>query len=189
MVFPKGYTPDMERFKKYKKALLAGIVVLGVVGSGSYFYMQGKKMVPTESVKKVPTNLLEGQVIRQFEGENRIAYKMGIPDAATSSMGMDGALIKIVNEEAPFISMYFSYEGGRGYIASDYINNVIAPRVPGVKVVGTTTIGLYTWTVAESETSEWHVAQVGDGQWLLVVENRRVLHDDAVRALDTLTTQ
>lgn len=178
----------MERFKKYK-ALLTAVVALAVVVTGSYFYMQGRKVVPAESVKNAPPHLLQGQVLRAFEGENKVVYKMGIPDSATTSVGMDGALIKVTDGGVPLVTMYFSYEGGRGYVASDYINHVIAPKVRGISVGGTTTVGLYTWTVAESQASEWHIAQVGDGQWLLVVENKKVLHDDAVKALDTLTTQ
>lgn len=178
----------MEKIKTYK-ALLIAVVVLCVVGTGSYFYSKGGAPAEKEAVKSEPKNLITGQVMREFEGENKIIYKMAIPETATSTTGMDGALVKITDEGSSFISMYFSYEGGRGYVAPDYINNVIAPRVPGVKIVGTSTIGLYTWTVAESEMSEWHVAQVGDGQWLLVVENKKSLHDGAVESLDTLTTQ
>lgn len=178
----------MEKIKTYK-ALLIAVVVLCAVAGGAFFYTKGKAPVATEAVKKVSTNALEGQVVRAFEGENKIIYKMDIPETATSTLAMDGALVKVMDNGTPFVSMYFSYEGGRGYIATDYINNVIAPRVPGVKIVGTSTVGLYTWTVAESQASEWHVAQVGDGQWLLVVENKKSLHDGAVEALDTLTTQ
>lgn len=188
MVFPKEYTLAMERLKRYQ-ALLAVVAVLGLVVAGSYFYMQSGRLVKKESVKKAPTNLLQGQVVRPFEGENKIVYKMEIPESATSTLGMDGALVKIVDKGVPYISMYFSYEGGRGYIATDYINTVIAPHVPGVRIVGTSTAGLYTWTVAESQASEWHVAQVGDGQWLLVVENKKTLHNEVREALDTLTTQ
>lgn len=178
----------MEKIKKYK-AVLSVVVGLCVVVAGAYFYNKGKGSVAKESVKKASAHLLEGQVVRHFEGENKIVYKMEIPETATSTLGMDGALVKIIDSDAPYISMYFSYEGGRGYAAPDYINNVIASRVPGVVIRGTTTSGLYTWTVAESQMSEWHVAQVGDGQWLLVVENKKSLHDKALSALHTLTTK
>lgn len=177
----------MEKIKTYK-AVLLGVAGLAIVVGGAYWYM-GDNPAPKEAIVKSETDLLEGEVVRMHEGENRIAYAIDIPDEATSTTGMDGALVKVTEGGVPYVSMYFSYEGVRGYVADDYINKVIAPRVNVVTIIGTTTIGSYVWTVAESQASEWHVSQVGDGQWLLVVENKKSLHDRVMETLDTLTTR
>lgn len=146
-------------------------------------------MQEKESITKTTTQTLEGEVKRFFQKDNIISYVLDIPEGATSTTTMDGALVKVTTGQTPYVSMYFSYEGSRGYMPTQYIKNVIAPRVPGVSVVGTTTVGSYTWMVAQSAGSEWHVAQVGDGQWLLVVENKRTLHDQVADTLDSLTTK
>lgn len=177
----------MEAIKTYKVILLT-VLGLGVVVTGSYFYMKDK---PTqkEAVVKVTTAMLEGEVVRMFEGENKISYALDIPETATSTVGMNGALLQVVDGGVPFVSMYFSYEGGRGYMPINYIKSIIVPQVRALTIVGTTTVGSYDWTVAQSDQSEWHVAQVGDGSWLVVVENKRTLHDKAMGVLDTLTTR
>jgi hypothetical protein len=173
--------------KTYKVVLLAVLGLVIVVGA-SYMYMKDKPVAQKAAVAS-ETETITGEVVRVFEGENKVSYTLAIPKTATSSIGMDGALVKIVDSGSPYVSMYFSFEGGRGYTARDYINNVIAPRVSGLTMGGTTTIGLSTWQVAQTAQSEWHVAQVGDGQWLLIVESKRALHDRAVETLDSLTVK
>lgn len=187
ILFPARYTPVMERIKTYK-ALLLSVLGLVIVVGGAYWYMKDKP-APKEAVVKSSTRTIEGEVVRQFEGENKIVYNLDIPEQASTTLGMDGALVKVLTGATPYVSMYFSYEGGRGYMPTDYIKNVIAPHVNSVAIVGTTTIGSYTWTVAQSAASEWHVAQVGNGSWLLIVENKRALHDQVADTLDSLTTK
>jgi hypothetical protein len=177
----------MESIKTYKAILLAvgGIVI--VVG-GAYWYMSDMP-AKEEAIVKTQTRTIEGQVTRMFEGENKVVYSFDVPETATSTTGMEDALVKVTNNDLPYTSMYFSYEGGRGYAAEDYIKNVIAPRVPVLTIIGTTTIGSRVWTVAESTASEWHVAQVGDGQWLLIVENKKALHDQVAATLESLRAE
>lgn len=177
----------MESIKTYKAVLLAVFGLVIVVG-GAYYFMSGKPEAK-ESVVRSNMQTIEGQVVRMFEGENKIVYSFDVPDTATSSVGMEGALVKVMNDDVPHASMYFSYEGGRGYVSEDYIKRVIAPRVPVLTITGTTTVGSRVWTVAESPNSEWHVAQVGDGQWLLIVENKKALHDTMLETLASLRAE
>ncbi|MEN9337811.1 MAG: hypothetical protein RIQ41_125 [Candidatus Parcubacteria bacterium] len=178
----------MEQIKTYKAILVAVFGLVLVVG-GAYMYMDYKPVTKEPVIKKTSSKTLEGKVIRTFEGDNTIEYSLTIPEDATTTVGMEGALVKIATPDAPYISMYFSYEGGRGYMPSDYIKNVIVPRVSALTMTGTTTVGGTIWTVAESEQSEWHVAQVGDGQWLLVTENKKSLHDAVLETLESLITK
>lgn len=178
----------METMKTYKAVLLA-VLGLGLVVTGAYFYMKHYGPEPKVPVVYRSTTLVEGQVTRMFEGENKLVYAIDIPETATSSVTLDGALVKVTDADTLYVAMYMSYEGGRGYSSLDYINNVIAPRIPGLIITGTTTIGSVIWTVAQSAQSEWHVGQVGDGQWLLVAESPRALHEKIVDTIDTLTTK
>lgn len=179
----------IEGVKTYKAVLLA-VVGLGVVVAGSYVYMKDRPVEKErEAVVNSTVHMLEGQVMRMHEGENKLVYSMDIPETATSALALDGALIKVTDNGTPFVSMYMSYEGGRGYASTDYINNVIAPKVSVLTTVGTTTIGGTTWTVAQTANTEWHVGQVGDGQWLMIVEAKRSSHDAIVKMLESLTTK
>jgi hypothetical protein len=184
----KEYTSGMEKIKTYK-AVLLGVLAVAVVVGGGYWYMGGKPAAKEPAVKKSLTSTVEGQVIRMFEGENKIVYSFDVPESASSTTGMEGALVRVTDNDLPYATMYFSFEGGRGYMPEDYISNVIAPRVPSLAVTGTTTVGSRIWTIAESAASEWHVAQVGDGQWLLIVENKKALHDKMADTLSSIVTE
>lgn len=173
---------------KTYKAILLAVLGLVIVVAGAYFYMKDKPVAQAPIVTST-MKTLEGQVTRVFEGENKLIYSLDIPETATSTLDMNDALVKITDNGAAYISMYMSYEGGRGYSSLDYINNVIAPRVSTLAVVGTTTIAGGVWTIAQSANTEWHVGQVGDGQWLMVVESARANHDKVIETLESLTTK
>ncbi len=142
-----------------------------------------------ESMEFSSPTLFNGQVIRNHEGENVLEYTLSLPETATTSIEMDGALIKVSDQGVPLVEMYASYEGARGYSASDYINNNIAPAVKAITSVGTTTIGLYEWDVVESENSIWHVGRVGDGRWLMVIESRKIDSEIAYQIIESLDTK
>jgi hypothetical protein len=177
----------MESIKTYK-AILLTVLGLVIVVSGSYVYMRNKPATK-ESVVKTTLRTLEGQVSRMYEGENKLVYSFDVPKSATSSVSMDEALVTVMDNGSLYAAVYMSYEGGRGYGSLDYINNVIAPRVAALTITGTTTIGSTIWTVAENQNSEWHVGQAGDGQWLIVIESRKALHDQIVETLESLSTK
>lgn len=177
----------MESIKTYKAILLAVAGLVIVVGGSYYFLEGGRFKKPVEQVKiKENTVSFSGQVTRISEGENKAVYSFDIPAKATTTVSMDGALVRITEDGALYAAAYLSYEGARGYVAEEYINRVIAPQVHALTPMGTSTIGSYTWMLAESANTEWHVAQVGDGQWLMVVENPKVNHDRVMGILEGL---
>lgn len=176
----------MERIKTYKAILLAVAAVIVVAGS-SYYLVGDRFKKPVQEVKaKINTQLVTGQVTRMYEGENKAVYSFYLPEGATTTVGMDGALVRAYEGNDLYAAFYLSYEGGRGYVPEEYINRIIAPQVNALEVGATSTIGAYTWMAAESANTEWHVAQVGDGQWLLIVENPKSNHDRVVEALQDL---
>lgn len=152
----------------------------------------GYKM--TSHIKKNPeTNTpapqvqtVNGEVKRIFEGDNVLGYTFDAPIEATVSSQMDGALIQVNKDGELRASVYFSFEAGRGYSASDYIANVIAPKVSVVNPTGTTTLGAHDWQGVESAYSEWFITPVRNGEWLVVVESKKVFHEDTVNLLETL---
>lgn len=176
----------MEYIKTYKAILLAVGGLIIVVGSAYYFY-GGSLKKPVEQVKvRTNTQLVTGQVTRMYEGENKAVYSFYLPEEATTTISMDGALIRADEGNSLYAAIYLSYEGGRGYVAEEYINRIIAPQVHVIESGATSTVGLYTWTKAESANTEWHVAQVGDGQWLMIVESPKKNHDRILEVLDEM---
>jgi hypothetical protein len=163
--------------KKYI-TILIGVVVLFAVLYGGRFLMKDRNQADvTDVTSSVLMKSVTGQVMRMFEGEHVIDYSFKAPESSTTTVEMDGALVRVTDAMNPVVSIYFSYEGGRGYAPLDYIDNVIAPHVAIIEPTSTSTVGAYDWQGAESEGSEWHVAQVLGGQWLVVVENKKTEHD------------
>lgn len=177
----------MESIKTYKAILLTVGGLIIIVG-GAYYFTEGarfRKPVEQVTVREDMTSFT-GQVTRIFEGENKAVYSFDIPKNATTAISMDGALVRVTEDGALYAAAYLSYEGGRGYMPEEYINRIIAPQVRALTPMATSTIGSYSWMLAESANTEWHVAQVGDGQWLMVVENSKINHDRAVETLKSL---
>lgn len=176
----------MESIKTYKAVLLAVAGVIIVAGS-AYYLVGGKFRKPVEQVRvRTNTQLVTGQMTRIYEGENKAVYSFYIPEEATTTVDMDGALVRANEGGDLYAAFYLSYEGGRGYVAEEYINRIIAPQVHVIESGATSTIGAYTWTEAKSANTEWHVAQVGDGQWLMVVESPKTNHDRVTETLEDL---
>ncbi len=171
-------------------------IIIGLVALGGVLFVGNKEMNKSDeevvvegTSTEITSKSFQGKVVRMFEGENTLEYGMDLPETATATISMDGALVKVDNQDAPVLAMYVSYEGGRGYSPSDYITNNIITKVKGVTVVGTTTIGGYNWDVAESEGSVWHVAKTVDSNWLLVVENKKDASDKATPIIESIVTK
>lgn len=167
-------------------------IVIGVVALCAVLYLANNRMeasndvVLDEQATSTMLTTFNGSVTKMFEGENVLQYGFDLPETATTTVEKDGALIKVTDGGMPVVAMYVSFEGGRGYSPADYISNVIVPNVKSVTDRGTTTIGSYDWTVVESPASVWHVASVNNGNWLLVVENRKTDIEKVTPILESL---
>jgi hypothetical protein len=175
--------------KTYISVLLviAGLIVIVL---GGYYFMKHKapvKETPVNTVVHMKT--VSGEVTRTFEGEHKLQYSFDIPETATTTISMEGALIRITDGANLLATVYLSYEGGRGYTALDYIDQTIAPKVAVVTPTGTTTVGVYDWQTAATTGSEWHLASLGNGEWLAVVESRKTSHNMVVRILESFEIQ
>jgi hypothetical protein len=169
-------------------------IVIGVIALCAVLYVGNDQMkkdgaVALEETTTTALTTFSGKVVRTFEGDNILEYGFDLPETATTSVEQDGALVKVTDADAPVLAMYFSFNGGRGYSPEDYIINTIAPKVQAVTVVGTATVGAHEWTVAESEWSVWHVAKSDNGQWLIVVENKKTDAEKANALIGSIVTK
>lgn len=170
-------------------------IVIGVVALCAVLYIGNSQMENDESsleTKKTDTVSLtsfNGKVTRVFEGDNTLEYGFDLPETASTSVGKDGALVTVTDNDASLVAMYFSFEGGRGYTPEDYITHNIVPNVKAVTTIGTTTLGAHDWTVVESEWSVWHIASALNGNWLIVVENKKVDAEKADALIESIYTK
>lgn len=177
--------------KKNVTILIGLVVVIAVLFAGNSFMKKsGKEKVSNkDTATSVAMKSFESKVLRGNAGENVLDYTVSIPETATTSLSMDGALLKVTDADNSLVYVYMSYEGARGYSALDYINNRIVPNVAVLEITSTSTIGGYEWQAAESEGSEWHVASVAGGKWLVVVENKKAVHDTANKVLESIVAK
>ena len=176
--------------KRYVPIIIGIIALCAVLFVGNY-EMKKRNAVDADepTTQHVGKQTFNGKVMRKFEGENTLEYTFEYPDTATTTVEKDGALIKVSDAGSPVLAMYVSYEGGRGYSPADYITNLIVPSVKVITEVSTTTIGTHEWSVVESQWSIWHVAKVNNGNWLLVVENRKTENGNTLPILESMTTK
>lgn len=137
-----------------------------------------KHVTPVEESKVVKTEMgmmkkFDAEVIRNIGGEQKLAYSIDIPETASTSLEMDNALLRVIDGAIPYATVYTSYEGERKYTPEKYLNEVIAPRVSVINPLGEVMIGNTMWYKGESEWSQWYIAQVQDGKWLVIVENKK----------------
>ena len=168
-------------------------IIIGVVALCAVLYLGSSKMTSDAEVtsdeamsSEVTSKSFQGSFTKIFEGENTLQYGFDLPETATATVTMDGALIKVTDSEAPVFAMYVSFEGGRGYSPREYVSNVIMPKVKGITQLGTTTIAGREWTVVASANSEWRIASVENGAWLLVVENKKADSEKTVTLLESV---
>lgn len=169
--------------------ILVGVVAIVVVLFGGYKLVKKYSVEPeikVEAQGDVSMKSFSGSVTRVYEGDNILSYTFDIPETATTTLEMDNALVKIVDNSIPYATVYISYEGGRGFTPLDYISEVIAPHVAVINPTEISTIGNYAWQVAESEGSEWYVASINNGNWLFIVENKKTKHDLVAKTLESV---
>lgn len=174
--------------------ILIGIVVLGAAlyGGNTFMKKRGADASNTKNTSsEVAMKQFVGQVVRAYEGDHVLEYGFDIPATATTSIDMDGALIRIVDPTTPTptATVYMSYEGARGYTPLDYLSNIIAPHVSVINPTNSVSLGGHDWQMAESEGSEWYIASVASSTWLIVVENKKTNHDIATKIVESISVK
>lgn len=171
---------------------IGAVVLVLLLGTGIYIRNNGEKMdKDTSSVDnlgaKDGTKKVEGSVVSEYEGEHTLSYSFDIPEDATSTLKNDSGTILHVNNASGTLvaAFYFSYEGGRGYSAHDYITNVTAKKVSTLTVTGETKIGNSMGAEAESNGTEWKVMPARDGEFLVVIEYPKSQKEVAQEIIDS----
>ena len=73
--------------------------------------------------------------------------------------------------------------------ADEFFTDPYGTAVAVINPTSTSTIGSYDWQGAETAGSEWHVASVDGGQWLIVVENKKTTHDTVEKILNSIAVK
>ena len=178
--------------KKNVTILIGLVVLVAVPYAGVSFIREGKGAFggSKNDESALGVKAFVGQVVRVYEGQNLLEYGFDIPETASTTVDMDGALIRVTDaSNTPIVTFYMSYEGGRGYTALDYLSEVVAPHVNVIDPTGTSTIGMYEWQLAETANSEWHIASVDNGKWLIVAESKKSVHDEAEKILESVNAK
>lgn len=176
--------------KRYVPIIIGVVALCAILYLGSNRLNSNDENITKDEVKsEVTSKSFQGSVTKVFEGDNTLLYGFDLGATATATVAMDGALVKVTDNDAPVLAMYVSFEGGRGYSPMDYITNNIIPKVSNAVVTGTTTIGVNEWTVVESKNSVWHVRSVAEGKWLVVMENTKVGAEKANAIIETFSTK
>lgn len=167
----KAYT------RGYMKTFIPIIIGLVVIIAG--WKLLGTKKVAVSTASTTPSvvdmaemSLFSGEAKKLVNGvEEVLPFSIAIPVDATTSVGMNGSLFSIKTPTRTYASMYFSYEGDRKYTPELYVKNVMTPRVKVITPLGEAMIGTTMWYKVASDKSEWHIASLMDGKWLVVIES------------------
>ncbi len=167
-------------------------IIIGVVALCAVLYLGSSKMsgdtdvaIDEATSSEVTSKSFQGSFTKVSGGEFTLQYGFDLPETATATVTMNGALVKVSDSDMPVLAMYVSYEGDRGYTPADYITKNIMTKVAGVTMQEAKMVGKFDWSVAESANSVWHVASVEGGKWLLVVENKKADTEKAAVILET----
>ena len=171
---------------------LLGLAIGYAIAKGSlYFYNRPK----TGVVKVVDDASMMGAkdfaatVSSDFEGKNiaAVTFKNSSDLTVTQGTAAKTKYFYVTNASGTNVAtIYMSYEGGRGYSAANYIAEVIAKFVPSISAPSSVSYASTSWLYVSAAASEWHVAPVRDGEWLVVVENKKSNHDAMTSVYETL---
>jgi hypothetical protein len=170
--------------KTYTSILIGIAVVAGIVGGYSYFKKHKAPMVPIAN--NVTYKVFSGSTSRWFEGASTLYYSFEGRATATTTNDMNGAYMRVVDGTTTIANVFLSFEGARGLTPLDYISEIVAPHVSVIDPMGTTTVGAYDWTVAETPGSNWYITQAVNDNWLVVVEGKKTLDADLQHVLQTI---
>ena len=173
-----------------KNSVITWVVVLAVIlVAVSAFFLSRQKSSSETMVNSQDTSKMvevSGATAQMFEGQNLLSYTFYIPEGMTSTKGDDSQTVVIKGaDDSQKALIYFSYEGARGWSPEEYFNTIIAPKVPVEKATSTVHYGSYDWYHVETGTMEWNISKIKGGEWLMMVESKKV---DAETSHDIFNT-
>ncbi|HPX52229.1 MAG TPA: hypothetical protein PLE26_00350 [Candidatus Paceibacterota bacterium] len=186
---------DIKNNKTFWWAI--GAVVLLLIGLFVYRGLEGKSLKIWNGGGEKEIDIansedyakFEGEQVAIFEGEYVLDFSFLHKKENKVVQGVltQSNWFKLFDaEENNYVTLYITFEGGRGYSAEDYINEVfkkINPEVvvEDVKFAGNSDI-VVKHVVDENINTEYYVQEVkvedGSG-WLAIVENEKYDSDEA----------
>lgn len=171
------------------KTYIPIIIGLLIIIAGWNMYSK-KNAVPVKQ-EEVKT---EVATMKSYEnqltlGKDTLSYTIDIPENASTTVEMNNALVRITDKATPYATVYASYQGGRNRTPEQYLSDVIAPHVSVINPIGEAMIGNTMWYKAESATSEWHIASVADGKWLVIVESKKTASQMVEKSLSSFAVK
>lgn len=166
---------------------LIGVLVLILLLIVLYKGLEGKSFNKSnngESVVDIANSddytKFEGKVSASFEGSHNLSFMFLHSKAleVTQGVGNQSKWFKLTNASSTNdVTLYFTYEGGRGFTPDDYINEVLKVNGPvvveDVKFANNASSSVKHVT-NESGNVEYYIqgAKGADGDsWLVIVEN------------------
>ena len=180
-----------------KNSVITWVVILAVilVAVGAFFLSHKKTSQSDIAVNDTNTDVsqmveVSGATSQMFEGQNILSYSFYVPSGMTSSKGDDSQTVVIKGADGSQKALvYFSYEGARGWTPEEYFNTIIAPKVPVEKATSTVHTGSYDWYHVETGTTEWNIAKIKGGEWLMMVESKKADSEAVTNIFKTLKAE
>ncbi|MEI6353047.1 MAG: hypothetical protein WCO35_03900 [Candidatus Nomurabacteria bacterium] len=186
---------NISKFKLVKKVLIVILILLIIFIAISFikgFRSHSLKIwndnsTTTKSIDVVDNKIYskyESKVNANFEGLQTLAFSFvyNNQNKIEQGKGDQEKWFKILDKEKKnYVTLYFTYEGGRGWSIQDYVQNVINKnkdsntKIQDVKFVDEE-IPSVKYVLNEKENTEYYISSIkaGNGEpWLYIVENTK----------------
>lgn len=185
---------EKKNWKMYASLALYAVLGLALgyaIAKGVLYVMNKPKVVESKIENKISDEKLstfQGYVSANFEGENKLEISFDHDSSFTVTQGKESRsrYFTITSASTTIATIYISYEGGRGYTATDYINNTLKKFIANLEVNPRSASSSSRLYSANSLNSEWSILPSEDGAWLAIVENTKVNSDNVKVILETL---
>jgi hypothetical protein len=183
-----------KNWKMYASLVLYAILglALGYAVAKGVLYLVNRPKTGDSSIvienQMAGTKKFTGNINSVFEGDNKAEVSFSYNDTLTVEQGVDAKAkyFYIKNATGTVATIYASFEGGRGYSENDYLLEIIKKAVPSVSAPQPMVHGSTTWAYASTAGTEWNTAPFKTGNWVMVVENKKVNTDMVKSILDTM---
>lgn len=169
---------------------IIGLLVLLLVGFLVYRGLEGKSLKIWNSGDKLVDiansedyTKFEGKQSAKFEGDHLLNFSFLYKKdrEAVQGVGSQSNWFKLFDaEKNNYVTLYVTFEGGRGYSADDYIDNVFKKANPEVTVEEVKFAGnsdvVVKHVVDEAANTEYYIQEVkaeDESAWLAIVENKK----------------
>ncbi len=176
--------------------IIIGLLIIAIVALLGYKYMHRAPKLTivnngntNASATTTPENYktAETSASASFEGDRSKTVSFDIPESYTVVPKASKNTYAIMNGSKTVATLYYSYEGGRGYTGADYLANNVAPKVAGLSSVSTTTVGTSDYANASTANSDFRVGAYGE--WLVVSESLKSNSDEVSAILKSVTVK